>query len=69
MSEWFWFYWHRGDQTKWTDREVTRYMRDHFPPDWTYQQFGPQFTAEYFNATAWAELVAASGAKYFVLTR
>jgi len=68
VSEWFWFYWHRGDQTKWTDREVTRYMRDHFPPDWTYQQFGPQFTAEFFNATAWAELVAASGAKYFVLT-
>ena len=46
-----------------------KYMADHYPPDWTYQQFGPHFTAEFFNATAWAELVAASGAKYFVLTR
>ena len=45
-----------------------KYMADNYPPDWTYQQFGPHFTAEFFNATAWAELVAASGAKYFVLT-
>ena len=60
-------------------------MAAFYPPDFTYQQFGPQFRAEFFNATElvflinedrsyyhwmvrWAELVAASGAGYFVLT-
>ena len=60
-------------------------MAAFYPPDFTYQQFGPQFRAEFFNATElvfgitediivikplyrWAELVASSGAGYFVLT-
>ena len=43
-------------------------MEKYFPPDFKYQQFGSQLSAHFFNATSWAELVAASGAKYFVLT-
>jgi len=43
-------------------------MNNFFPPDFTYQDFGPRFRAEFFNATQWAELLAASGAKYLVLT-
>ena len=28
-----------------------RHMAAFYPPDFTYQQFGPQFRAEFFNAT------------------
>ena len=48
--------------------EIVEFMEKHYPPDFKYQQFGSQLSAHFFNATAWAELVAASGAKYFVLT-
>ena len=48
--------------------EIVDYMAAHYPPDFKYQQFGAELTAHFFNATYWAELVAASGAKYFVLT-
>ena len=50
------------------DVEVNNYMQAYFPPDFTYQQFGPDFSAQFFNASDWAEIVAASGAKYFVFT-
>lgn len=43
-------------------------MKRFYKPDFTYQDFAPQFTAEFFNATAWAELFRRSGAKYVVLT-
>ena len=36
--------------------QVVKYMADFYPPDFTYQQFGPQFRAEFFNATEWATL-------------
>jgi len=61
-SEWFWAEWNGGN------KEVVKYMKDFYPPDFTYQEFGSMFRAEFFNATQWAELVAASGAKYLVLT-
>ena len=31
--------------------QVVKYMADFYPPDFTYQQFGPNFRAEFFNAT------------------
>lgn len=43
-------------------------MEANYPPKFRYQEFGPQFTAEFFNASEWADLVAASGAQYYVLT-
>ena len=48
--------------------EIVDFMTKHYPPDFKYHQFGSELTAFFFNATSWAELVAASGAKYFVLT-
>jgi len=68
VSEWFWFYWRRNDPNKRTDVEVNNYMKANYPPDFTYQQFGSDFSAQFFNASEWAEIVAASGAKYFVFT-
>jgi len=43
-------------------------MKQRYPPNFTYQDFARDFTAEFFNATEWAELFKASGAKYVVLT-
>jgi len=67
-SEWFWYQWNRRDPANPGDMEIVQYMEKFYPPDFKYQQFGPQFSAEFFNATFWAELVADSGAKYFVFT-
>lgn len=62
-SEWFWWYW------KGTEREdVVQFMEKNYPPNFTYQDFGRDFTAEFFNANEWAELFKKSGAKYIVLT-
>ncbi|OQR68730.1 alpha-L-fucosidase-like [Tropilaelaps mercedesae] len=43
-------------------------MVRNYPPGWTYADFAPQFKAELFNATQWAELFVKAGAKYVVLT-
>ncbi|XP_395852.4 alpha-L-fucosidase isoform X2 [Apis mellifera] len=63
-SEWFWNNWkeeHIG--TKYHD-----FMKQRYPPNFTYQDFAHDFTAEFFNASQWSELFQASGAKYIVLT-
>ena len=39
-------------------------MKKNYPPNFEYQDFAPQFTAEFFNASEWADLVKASGAKW-----
>jgi alpha-L-fucosidase len=43
-------------------------MKENYPPDFKYEDFGPLFTAKFFNANQWAEILQASGAKYVVLT-
>ena len=43
-------------------------MKKQYYPDFNYQHFARQFTAEFFNATQWSEIFQASGAKYVVLT-
>ncbi|XP_077257107.1 alpha-L-fucosidase-like isoform X3 [Temnothorax americanus] len=44
------------------------FMRKRYPPNFTYQDFARDFTAEFFDVSEWAELFQASGAKYIVLT-
>lgn len=39
-----------------------------YGPDFVYDDFIPMFTAENFNASAWVDLFADAGAKYFVFT-
>ncbi|KAK1121134.1 hypothetical protein K0M31_010447 [Melipona bicolor] len=63
-SEWFWNNWKEEKaNTKYRD-----FMKQRYPPNFTYQDFAHEFTAEFFNATQWSELFQASGAKYIVLT-
>ncbi|KAL2734508.1 alpha-L-fucosidase [Vespula maculifrons] len=62
-SEWFWNNWKEETGTKYQD-----FMKNRYPPNYTYQDFARDFTAEFFNASQWSEIFQASGAKYVVLT-
>lgn len=57
-SEWFWEQW-RDNTTK----GAVQYMKDNYKPDFTYADFAPEFTAELFEASEWADIFKASGAK------
>nr|CAD7206629.1 unnamed protein product [Timema douglasi] len=43
-------------------------MNDNYPPGFTYQNFGKEFTAEFFEPNDWANLFQLSGARYVVFT-
>lgn len=59
ISEWFVWYWRNA-----TDPEAVRFMQDNFKPNFSYSDFAPMLTAEFFNATAYAELVRKAGARW-----
>ncbi|XP_075744384.1 tissue alpha-L-fucosidase-like [Rhipicephalus microplus] len=61
-SEWFWNNWH------FEDPPLVDFMRRNYKPGFKYQDFAPQFTAEFFDPERWADIFAKSGAKYVVLT-
>lgn len=44
------------------------FMKENYPVGFTYQDFAPMFTAEFFDPNEWADIFEASGAKYIVLT-
>ena len=56
-SAWFWNAWHEGRPG------TVEFMKDNYPPDFTYQDFGPELKMEFFNASQFAQLVKDSGAK------
>lgn len=62
-SEWFWEQW-KGSHNK----AAEKFMKDNYRPGFTYQDFGPQFTAEFFDPDKFAKTIKASGAKYIVHT-
>ncbi|KAL1776575.1 tissue alpha-L-fucosidase [Sigmodon hispidus] len=62
-SEWFWWHW-KGERNP----AYERFMKENYPPGFSYADFGPQFTARFFHPDQWAELFQAAGAKYVVLT-
>ena len=61
-SEWFWWGW-KGQHLP----AITSFMQQNYRPDFTYADFASQFTAEFFNPVDWADIFAASGAKYVKL--
>ncbi|KAK8788168.1 hypothetical protein V5799_022055 [Amblyomma americanum] len=61
-SEWFWHNWHEGQPA------YVEFMRLNYRPGFTYPDFAPQFTAEFFDPDHWADIFAKSGARYVVLT-
>lgn len=64
LSEWFWWQWQGYEPTK----PAVEFMKNNYPPNFTYEEFASSFTAEFWNPDKWADLFAASGAKYIVLT-
>jgi alpha-L-fucosidase len=64
QSEWFWFDWKGPKPSK----DVIEFMEANYRPDFAYADFAPMFKAELFDPDEWAETLAASGAKYIVLT-
>ncbi|XP_065668805.1 alpha-L-fucosidase isoform X1 [Hydra vulgaris] len=62
-AEWFLREW-KSDQNP----AFVRFMKDNYPPGFEYSDFVTLWKGEFFNATQWADLVEASGAKYFVVT-
>ncbi|CAF0765775.1 unnamed protein product [Rotaria sordida] len=63
-SEWMWWAW-KGDNP---NPDTVAFMNKNYPPDWTYADFAAQFHAELYDPNEWADIFAASGAKYIVLT-
>ncbi|XP_023212399.1 alpha-L-fucosidase-like [Centruroides sculpturatus] len=62
-SEWFWM--------NWVGTKIPQYvefMKKNYRPNFTYPDFGPSFTAEFYDPDQWAEIFNASGARYVVLT-
>ncbi|KAL5013416.1 hypothetical protein ScPMuIL_007686 [Solemya velum] len=62
-SEWFWWDW-QGKPLP----GVVAFMEKNYRPGFTYADFAEDFTTEFFNPDRWADLFAAAGAKYVVLT-
>ncbi|XP_074606094.1 alpha-L-fucosidase-like [Acropora palmata] len=62
-SEWFWWCWKGAKTPKCID-----FMQKNYRPGFSYTDFAPMFKAELFDPNQWADILAKSGAKYFVLT-
>ncbi|KAB0797377.1 hypothetical protein PPYR_08371 [Photinus pyralis] len=61
-SEWFWSNWKSGN------KDIVSFMKKNYPPNFTYQDFAKDFSAQLFDPNAWAKLFVRAGAKYVVLT-
>lgn len=57
-SEWFWYYWQGKKVPKFVD-----FMKKNYPPGFSYADFAPMFTAEFFDPDEFAQLVENSGAR------
>lgn len=60
-SEWFWLQSIRNESEG--DYNCLKYLEDYYPPKFTYQDFGPMLTMDFFDPVMFADLVAKSGAK------
>ncbi|WP_029136391.1 alpha-L-fucosidase [Nakamurella lactea] len=61
-AEWYWA------QLDDPNNPTYAHHRDTYGADFNYDDFIPMFTAEKWNPRSWVELIAASGAEYYVLT-
>ena len=57
-SEWFWYQW-KGQKLA----AVVDFMQKNYRPGFTYADFAPMFTAEFYSPARWADIFSASGAK------
>ena len=57
-SEWFWWHW-KGQPLA----PYVEFMKQNYRPGFTYADFAPHFTTEFYDPKTFAEIVQASGAK------
>jgi alpha-L-fucosidase len=62
-TEWFWINW-QGLQTP----EFVEFVQQSERPGFSYTEYARRFTAQHYDADAWAQVFAQSGAQYVVLT-
>lgn len=57
-SEWFWWDWQGGKSASFVS-----FMQKNYKPDFSYADFGTQFTTEFFDATRFASIIKSAGAQ------
>ena len=62
-SEWFWHFWEIE-----RDKDTIAFMKDNYPPSFTYPDFAPQFHTEFFDPGHWTNVFEAAGAKLVLRT-
>lgn len=62
-SEWLWYHWKGRQNSLFSD-----FMRRHYRPNVTYQEFAARFTCEFYSPERWADLLIRSGVRYAVFT-
>jgi len=62
-NEWFWHNWKDGVPA------VVEFMKENYPPSFTYGDFAANFGAEMFNPDHWVDVLKASGARYIVTVK
>ena len=67
-AEWYWYRTAISADSIVEHAPYIKYNRQRYGEDHRYQDFAPQFTAEMFTPTDWADLFKRAGAKYVVLT-
>ena len=58
VNEWMWYQWKSYKRPN-----VVEFMKENYKPDFTYQDFAPQLTAEFFDPDEWMDLFEKAGAK------
>lgn len=58
QSEWFWWHWKGKKQ-----QNYVKFMQKNYRQGFSYTEFAPMFTAEFFFPDQWADLFKAAGAK------
>ncbi|KAL3877702.1 hypothetical protein ACJMK2_035368 [Sinanodonta woodiana] len=60
-GEWFWYAWQTSKA-----KECVQFMNNNYKPDFTYADFAPELTADFFDPNQWADLFKAAGVGYTV---
>jgi alpha-L-fucosidase len=46
--------------------EYEEFVKRNYPPGFSYAEFAPKFTAEFYDPLEWAEIFKNSGARYAI---
>ncbi|XP_050413537.2 alpha-L-fucosidase [Patella vulgata] len=63
LAEWFWWWWKGAKLKPYSD-----FMARDYKPNFTYADFAPSLTAEFYDPNEWADIFQHSGAEYVVFT-